>query len=465
MKSKKKLSKLAAKLPILPSIRESIWFSKELSILSMTGLPRALKNSLTNSQGETQSRDFIQSFGDVLLNTVDRLGPVYGKMLQTAFSRLDSGESDSIIRRLELDRLYGDWPPLAFEEICQILDRELPDWRLRFEISREPLGVASIAQVHGIRDVEGREWVIKIVKPQAKERLAETLNAVDELVQAVRLLAMTRSHKRMVRDLQEFVRSFRQEVDLSQERKTIEKLQQKWTPHRYSHLRIPKVYQGVQSSNILIIERFHGVPLSQVIADPDCLTKEQRQKLARKTLYELLVQVFEIGLFHGDPHAGNLILLEDGTVGLFDWGLAGELTESDRKIIAELLRSVLARDIDRLGRALAAMATKGNTKVSPEKVIKGLTGLKQRLQDQKTRKSLSLQQVLNQCFKAADKLGIEVPSGLFMMAKSLVTIEGLSRGIDPEVSLKKVAAPFLLKAARPGVKDLWNAGRAWILKV
>ena len=170
-------------------------------------------------------------------------------------------------------------------------------------------------------------------------------------------------------------------------------------------------------------------------------------------------------MFHGDPHAGNLILLEDGTVGLFDWGLAGELTESDRKIIAELLRSVLARDIDRLGRALAAMANKGHVKVSPEKVIKGLTGLKQRLQDQKARKSLSLQQVLNQCFKAADKLGIEVPSGLFLMAKSLVTIEGLSRGLDPEVSLKKVAAPFLLKAARPGLKDIWNAGRAWILKV
>jgi len=82
------------------------------------------------------------------------------------------------------------------------------------------------------------------------------------------------------------------------------------------------------------------------------LSKTVRQKLARAMLSELLVQVFELGLFHADPHAGNLILLEDGSVGLYDWGLAGELLDSDRRHIAALLKAVIALDLEQLIDAL-----------------------------------------------------------------------------------------------------------------
>ena len=85
------------------------------------------------------------------------------------------------------------------------------------------------------------------------------------------------------------------------------------------------------------MEKFDGPSLANIVNGKVELSSSEKRILARKVLKELLIQVFELGLFHGDPHAGNLILPEDGSVGLFDWGLAGEL----RLVIENILRHYL----------------------------------------------------------------------------------------------------------------------------
>ncbi len=171
--------------------------------------------------------------------------------------------------------------------------------------------------------------------------------------------------------------------------------------------------------------------------------------------------MFELGLFHADPHAGNLILLEDGSVGLFDWGLAGELLESDRRHIASILKAVIALDADQLIDALGEMAEDGGASGISREAIR--TELKQVVALIKRGKSdpkwkPSMQQLFEACLKGAARLGIAVPDGLIMMVKALVTIEGLAKGIDPKVSMGRIAGPVLFRAARPGVKDFLALG-------
>ncbi len=417
-------------------------------------LPLKLLRAGSSKGEEGRVKEIKNALGDSLLNVFDALGPVYGKAAQVAMSRLTPG-MHRFAESLELTRLYGDWPAIDSVVIESLLDREIPLWRSEFTLKKVPIGVASLGQVHEITDLHGRVWVLKIIKPHSRKRLEESLSALENLLEAFTPLAMTAASKKAVKECRELMLGLRAEIDLDRERKTIEQMQRKLTARQKSVLRIPEVYREYCTKNVLIIERFEGVPLSKVVADHEILPAAQRKKLARKILQELLVQVFEVGLFHGDPHAGNLILLEDGSIGLFDWGLAGELLESDRRHIAGMLKAVIALDMDQLVKVLIVMAQEEGQELSEDKVRRELKRLSKMTFNKEAAKKPSLHQVINACLKAANRLHIPVPNGLLLMAKSLITIEGLAKGIDPEVSMKRIAAPVLFRAARPGFRDFF----------
>jgi ubiquinone biosynthesis protein len=350
---------------------------------------------------------------------------------------------------------------MPFAEVEEILDREVPRWRKDLRVSRYPLGVASLAQVHAADDAEGRQWVIKIVKPRAQKRLLQTVEAMEAAAAAVEPFAVTLVAKRSLRELRELCLGFRRELSLDLERETIERVAEKLKARRQRALLIPEVNAPFCTANVLTVERFQGVSLSDVVSGKVEVSAALRQKLAKSMLSELLVQVFELGLFHADPHAGNLILMESGSVGLFDWGLAGELSEGDRRHIAAILRSVIGLDLDQLVDALIVMGSEAGRQLTPEEVrkeLKVVTNLIKKGREDPTRKP-SLQQLFEACLRSAGKLGIEVPEGLLLMVKSLITIEGLAKGIDPAISMARIATPVLLKAAKPGFREIIAMGR------
>jgi ubiquinone biosynthesis protein len=406
---------------------------------------------------------FGSAVGDVILAYLEDLGPIYGKGAQILLSRIDDGES-RLIDLLDLSRIYGDWPAVSRQEIDAVLDAEVPHLRQHLTLEATPIGVASVGQVYGATDAEGREWVVKVVKPGAKVRLMRTLEAAEAAVNSISKLPGVAASA-AVRELNELISGLRGEVNLRREADTIEKLRVKLAGRRSMSLKIPAVWPELCSESVVVIERFRGTPLSKIISGERKLSEAERRKLATRALHELLVQVFEVGIFHADPHAGNLMLLDDGRIGIYDWGLAGELTEQDRKYIAELLKAVIARDITRLAQALVDMAELAGETVSLQEVERELKGLSKALQNEKAEgsKKMSLQKLISSALKSAEKLKIPVPTGLLMMSKALVTIEGLSRGIDPRISMARIAAPILLRASRPGIRDFFNLAKSAIV--
>lgn len=403
---------------------------------------------------------FCELVGAVTADLFDALGPIYGKAGQIALSRL-SPRMQKAASRFRLTRLYKDWPPMSFETITAFLDADMPGWREEFTLESQPLGVASLAQVHAAKDKAGREWVIKIIKPHAKSRLLESVAALEQLIALGEPMAITHVSRRFLKETSELCLGFRQELSLGRERQTIERVSEKLGSKKQRFLIIPEVNSAFCTDNVLVVERFRGVSLSDVVSGKTDLPPGFRQKLAKSMLSDLLVQVFELGLFHADPHAGNLILMESGEVGLFDWGLSGELLEADRRHIAAILKSVLALDLERLIDALMTMGTEGGQSVSREDVRKELksviTMIKAGRED--PTKKPSIHALFEACLRGAGRLGIPIPEGLLMMAKSLITIEGLARGLDPQVSLGRVATPVLFRAARPGFSDVVAIGR------
>jgi ubiquinone biosynthesis protein len=450
--------------------REPLAIPRELGRLTVAwlkhgvvGLPLSVGRSLATEpalDGALSEARFFDLFGERALRLFDDLGPIYGKAGQVLLSRL-SPPLHEIAETLRLTRLYKDWPPIPFAEVAEILDRQVPRWRTELAVEPHPLGVASLAQVHAATDRAGRLWVVKVVKPAAKRRLLETAAALEQAAEMLAPLAVTQVARRALKELRELIVGFRREVSLTKEHETILRVREKLAGRRQKLLIIPEVNADFSGEDVLTVERFLGTPLSDVVSGRVELPPGARARLARTMLSELLVQVFELGLFHADPHAGNLILTEDGNVGLFDWGLAGELLESDRRHIAAILKAVIALDLEGLIDALVEMGEEAQQQVDRDAVRKELKAVVKMINDGRAdpAKKPSLQALFEHCLNAAARLGIPVPDGLLMMAKSLITIEGLAKGIDPKVSMARVATPVLFRAARPGFKEFLALGR------
>ncbi|MFK7828027.1 MAG: AarF/UbiB family protein [Oligoflexales bacterium] len=394
--------------------------------------------------------------GDMTIQCMNELGPIYGKISQIGINSLPP-QCDKLIKKTGLDRIYDDWPPLDFPEIQKILDKEFPGWKQSIRIEPKPIGVASMAQVHVITDLNGKRWAMKFVKPKAKKRIQETLKALNEVISLSKVAGNTPIVQKFFKEWEDFSSSLRKEVRLDLEKKNIKKIQNKLKKQKSQIIKIPEVCESLCTPDILTIEYFEGIPFKELLQKKQHLSDRVKDKLAQNVLKEFLVQIFEWGLFHGDPHAGNLILLEDGSIGLFDWGLTGEFSDKDRRYISSVLKSILTLDFSMLVDALIDIAKEENVEVGREQVeyeLRKVLALTKKAREQG--KKVKLHTLINSCFKAADKLGIPIPRGLFIMAKTLLTIEGLATGISPKASFTRAATPFLLKAANPSIKDFWK---------
>ncbi len=397
--------------------------------------------------------------GDIVINLFNELGPVYGKAAQIALSRIE-GDAMELANKMHLDRFYSDWPAMPFSQVESILNQEIPEWQQEFVVEPHPIGVASMAQVHTATDNRGRQWVIKIVKPLSDKRLHETLDAIEQIIRLARPLESASIGRRSIKELRSLVKALRSETNLELECKNLKRMRDKLKNRKQQILRLPSTYDEFCTDKVLTVEKFEGVSLSDVVSQRTTLSEIQRRKLAKKVLQELLIQVFEIGLFHGDPHAGNLILLPDGTLGIFDWGLTGELDDTDRKHISSLLRSLMTWNKERLIDSLEAIAYDFKCQVSRDEIVKEIDGVIEMVQKKKEDgEKVDFHELLEVILKSTDKLGIPVPDGLLMMAKSLITVEGLARGIDPQIALGRIATPLLFRAAKPQLKDFWEMSR------
>ncbi len=458
----------------LALLKEVAAVTRATTRLTALRIPLAMGKSLWSDpaiDGTGNPARTMEVLGSALLDYINDLGPIYGKAGQILLSRLDP-EPQELAAKLQLDRLYGQWPALSIDQVLEIMDRDAPEWRKYLKrIDGMPLGIASISQVHAATDHEGREWVVKVIKPEAHKRLSETVDAMEQILAVLEPVTVTRASKKAVGEARELCESYRGELSLRRELDTIQRVRSAMNDGRKQKLlRVPHVFEECSSDRVLVVERFHGVLLSDVVSGHATIDSSRRTLLARKVLQDLLVQVFELGLFHADPHAGNLIMMEDGTVGLFDWGLSGELLPSDRRHIAAVLRALISVDLDGLVDALAGIAEEAGREVNRKEIARELRGFTSSLKAKKKTskatstsakaakpdkpdKPQSLHKMLDECLRAADRLGIPVPSGLLMMAKTLVTIEGLARGIDPDIKLAYAATPVLLRVARPSLLD------------
>jgi ubiquinone biosynthesis protein len=397
--------------------------------------------------------------GDGLVRFLRHSGPLFTKLGQVLATRTDLLPAALCAR---LESLYSEQPPMRPAELARALRRAFGR-KLPFpDFDRTPIAVGSVGQVHRARLAGGEAAIVKVLRPGVEERIERDVALARSLLDlwlGLPRRARPASRELLERSLEDLGRACAREADFAQEAAALREFAQRFA--RHPHVRVPRCFEALSSKHAVVMEELQGEPLSayrrRAQEDP-----EAARRVASLALEEILRQIFEDGRFHADPHAGNLLVLPDGRLGLIDLGLTGELTREDRRRVARAARAFLARDAEGLVRALLGFGTlpPGFDAAAFERDVRRMVQgraphLVARLRGRGTRigesedEPGSLEEFVGELFGLARSHGIHVPSSTLLLIKALVTIEGVARSLHPELDLAAAAVPVVLRSLAP----------------
>lgn len=367
----------------------------------------------------------------------EELGPLFIKLGQLIATRRDLLPPAMLD---ELVKLQENVPPFAVSDAKAIVERELklPLSEAFSRFDDAPLAAASIAQVHTGALRDGREVIIKVLRPGVAERIRTDMALLKSLAEVIeqrldlRVIPLTR----IVND---YERTLLDETDLALEADNTRQLRTNFVGSPLFY--VPEVYQG--SPEVMIAERIEGVPINDH-ATFDRLGID-RERLAEKGLTIFFTQVFRDNFFHADMHPGN-VYVETGNpsdprfIGL-DCAIVGTLPSEDQLTIAQILLSLIQRDFGQLVRvaATAGWIPAG----APLDVISREV---RRLVEPVLSKSIDevqLAPILAGLLDMSRTHGLHIPPQLVLLLKTLIHIEGLGRELYPALDIWSLAKPLL----------------------
>lgn len=385
------------------------------------------------------------STGRRLALLLSELGPSFVKLGQVLSSRADLLPQD-IVR--ELSRLQDAVPPFAFEQVRAQVEAGLgrPLEEAFAEFDPEPMASASIAQVHRARTGAGIEVVVKVQRPNIRPRIEAD---VELLYVFARLLESVFEQSHLTRPtalVEEFEKAILGELDFTQEAANVRAFLRANAGR--PHVVVPHVVEGLCCETVLTLERLEGPKITDLGPDRD------RARLTKNLVETMFVQLFDDGLFHADPHPGNVLALDDDRIGLVDFGLVGRLTRPMQETLVVMSLAIALQDAGTLARLLYRIGIP-NERVS----LSALTADIQAVLDRYLGRSLGgidSRSLLGDLLDLAQRYRIRIPKEYAVLGKAAVTVEGVVRQLSPDLDVLEVALPY----ARRLLYDRMNpAGR------
>ncbi|MBX7230504.1 MAG: AarF/ABC1/UbiB kinase family protein [Bdellovibrionales bacterium] len=352
----------------------------------------------------------------------EKLGPTFVKLGQLLATRPDLIPADYVD---EFCKLHDQVPSLPFTEIEKVLVKHFGrEWRNVFSsIEEQALGAASIAQVHRAKLLDGSPVVVKIQRPGIESVIREDMSILFFLAEMLERYFPEARPFNPVGIVEEFSKALSLETNFIIEANNIRRFQQNFA--KEPHVKIPTVYGDYTGQKVLVMEALDGIPLSQ----PASLEQEgiNPETILRHGLKAYLKMVFSDGLFHGDLHAGNLLVLKENKIGLIDFGVVGRLNNKTQTAIANMLLALAEEDYDRLAYLYVDLAPY-NDQVDVDLFARDLRDLIAPYCGL-TLKHVNLGKILLDSTFIAARQGLILPSELVLYFKSIVAVEGMGRMI------------------------------------
>jgi len=421
-------------------------------IVYQTGLGRALRLVRRLSRraraGQRQQSGEFTTWERIRM-TIEELGPTFIKLGQILSNR-----PDLIPRELqmELEKLQENVPPFPGDQAASFIENELGSsmQKLFREFDREPVAAASIAQLHHAVLPSGETVAVKVQRPGLLELVSVDVEILRELAGLVERY-FPASQSVGPRDLvDEFERAIYQELDFRREAASIERFGSQFADD--DRVMVPRVYREYSTQKVLTMEFVDGRPLADLLNE-DPRDVEEGKRVAELGADLTLKQIFQDGFFHADPHPGNIFVLRDGRLCYLDFGLTGSLIRRDLEVISDMLISIIGRDEQKASRAVVRLAGSRDydTARSIEREIAELIG---RFQNAPAGE-FSFTMLLSEIVGILVDKDLRLPPDLFLLVKSLITIEGVATALDPHLDFSAHLEPF----AKELVKDEYDPQR------
>lgn len=354
--------------------------------------------------------------------TLERLGPTFIKLGQALSLRRDLLADAWLV---ELSRLQDRATPFSGHEARRAVEAALgrPIDQVFAEFETEAMAAASIAQVHRARLADGRAVIVKVRRPDIRAQIDRDMRA---LLAVCRLALMLAPHLRRVRPLpllEEIWANLRRETDLRQEARNIRRFAEAFRD--WPALYIPEVIHEFHSEAVLVQEMSGGAG----IGDPSV----DGPRFAQILLDAYLHQFFVVGLFHGDPHPGNLFITADGRLCFHDFGLVGYLDSAARRALALYLQAFVSQDAAWLLDAAIELRLLGGT-LDRAAFMRGIEEI---LADFAALplKDWSAAQVVMRVARLGSAENFAIPQNLVVLMRTLSLLESALRTLDPDLRI------------------------------
>ena len=368
------------------------------------------------------------------------LGPIFVKFGQVLSTRRDILPPDIAD---ELAKLQDRVPPFPTEQVMATLNRVYgrPLERVFRTFEREPVASASVAQVHLAELPNGTPAAVKVLRPKIAATIEKDLALMQTGAWAVEKLWSDGKRLKPREVVAEFDRTIHDELDLGREAANCSQLRRNFLHSQL--LLIPEVYWDWCDTEVMVMQRMSGIPISQVDRLKEAGVDIPR--LARAGVEIFFTQVFRDGFFHADMHPGNIFVATDpanfGKYIALDFGIMGTLSETDKSYLAQNFLAFFRRDYHRVATAHIESGW-----VPPETRVDELESEIRAVCEpifDRPLKEISLARVLVQLFKASRRFNVEIQPQLVLLQKTLLNVEGLGRQLDPDLDLWVTAKPFL----------------------
>ena len=396
-----------------------------------------------SDQQQNASGTFL-SVPERLRLAFEELGPTFVKLGQVLSTRVDIlselvGQEEALAWITEFQKLQRHAQPFDFSEVQTTIETEFkrPLKEVFPTYEHRPFAAASIAQVHSATLITGEPVVVKVQRPRVATVIQTDLNLLMELAEQLENSDPEMHLFKPTELVREFSRSIRKEIDFTIEAANTDAFYQRFAAS--SKVKIPKVYWEFTNRRVLTLERIDGIPI-------DAISQLDEMGFNRVELAEVLVELFYTqvlsdGFFHADPHPGNVFVLEDGRIGLVDFGMVGRISDDMLRHICNWLSAVLTKDVDAVVRSYIRMGILGDET--------DITALKLEMNDFLERhfnmppSRLRLGEVIHEVFNASLRHQIHTPPAFLMLGKTVATVESVVMKLNPDFDILEFSQPYI----------------------
>jgi ubiquinone biosynthesis protein len=405
-----------------------------------THLYRPLRFLFILSPGIWFARQRAASRGARLRLALEELGPIFVKFGQAVSTRRDLLPADIAD---ELAKLQDRVPPFPGNQARALIEQEYgrPVTEVFAEFDEVPLAAASIAQVHAARLHGGEEVVVKVLRPGMREVIGRDLEVLHALARLAQRYWSQGARLRPREIVDEYQKTILDELDLMREAANASQLKRNFAGSDL--LYVPEVYWDYCRTDVMVMERIRGVPISDLARLK--ASGADIARLAENGVRIFFTQVFRHNFFHADMHPGNIFVLVDNPAqpryAAIDFGIVGTLDPRDQHYLAENFLAVFNRDYHRVAQLhLESGWVPADTRV--DEMESAVRTVCEPIFDRPL-KDISFGRILLRLFEISRRFNMQIQPQLILLQKTLLNVEGLGRDLYPDLDIWNTATPIL----------------------